>query len=143
MQVIRDRKEGETRGRGQWSRVVQFATPEEGSIFSWSRAATRDGSTPGVDQRWVNSIWYACIFYFLYSHSLCAYCIFYILCIFYIIHSTHTRIFSIVADLRVTRVCICFLYSKHVYFCIPKVADLRVISVCTCVLYSMYVYYVF
>ena len=36
MQVIRDRTEGETRGRGQWSRVVQFVTPEEGCLFSYS-----------------------------------------------------------------------------------------------------------
>ena len=35
MQIIRDRREGETRGRGKWTRVVEFVTPEEGCLFSY------------------------------------------------------------------------------------------------------------
>ena len=56
MQVIRDRTEGETRGRGQWSRVVQFVTPEEGCLFSYSLGTAmyvlgmlgRAGVSPGL-----------------------------------------------------------------------------------------------
>ena len=56
MQVIRDRTEGETRGRGQWSRVVEFVTPEEGCLFSYCvgtamyvlRMLRRVGVSPGL-----------------------------------------------------------------------------------------------
>ena len=56
MQVIRDRTEGETRGRGQWSRVVQFVTQEEGCLFSYSLGTAmyvlcilgRAGVSPGL-----------------------------------------------------------------------------------------------
>ena len=56
MQVVRDRTEGETGVRGQWSRVVQFVTPEEGSLFSCSLGTAthvlgmlgRAGVSPGL-----------------------------------------------------------------------------------------------
>ena len=56
MQVIRDRTEAETRGRGQWSRVVQFVTQEEGCLFSYSLGTAmyvlcilgRAGVSPGL-----------------------------------------------------------------------------------------------
>ena len=56
MQVIRDRTEGETRGREQWSRVVEFVNPEEGGLFSYSLGIAmyvlcmlgRAGVSPGL-----------------------------------------------------------------------------------------------
>ena len=56
MQVIRDRTEGETRGRGQCCRVVEFVTPEEGGLFSYSLGTAmyvlcmlgRAGVSPGL-----------------------------------------------------------------------------------------------
>ena len=110
--------------------------------------ATRNWSTPGVERRWVKSIWYVCIFCFLYSSSLCAYRIFYILCIFYIIRSTHTHAYSQLwwiclncgGSARNTYVYVFYILSMYIFVFQGgrSARDIIIqISVCKCVLYSM------
>ena len=105
-------------------------------------------STPGFERRWVNSTWYVCIFFFLYSSSLCAYRIFYILCIFYIIRSTHTHAYSQLwwiclncgGSARNTYVYVFYILSMYIFVFQGgrSARDIIIqISVCKCVLYSM------